>query len=123
MCCVLLNLTGDVALDMNWLHNINPVINWKNKLLSMECRYETVLIFVTKNGCSYANVEVCALKSVLKRCVMKSYRPSLVYYGRRPLPHCLGLLLGLEYLRVVMILLRKLAGLDCVTNTKMCLPI
>ena len=28
LCCVLPNLTSDMVLGMDWLHDINPLINW-----------------------------------------------------------------------------------------------
>ena len=53
---------------------------------------------------------------------MIKYQPGLVFYGHRPLPHCLVLLMGLRDLRGVMTLLSKLVGLSFVMSTKMCLP-
>ena len=52
---------------------------------------------------------------------MIKYQPGLVFYGLRPLPHCLALLVGLRELRGVTTLLSKLIGLSCVMSTKMCL--
>ena len=60
------NLTNDVVLGMDWLHAINPQIDWNAYLLSLDCASHTVCILGTEKGCSRANVEVCALKLVLK---------------------------------------------------------
>ena len=66
LCCVLPILTNDMILEMDWLHDINPLINWNQYSLSKDCEGETVRILGTKYGYFCANVEVWALKSVLK---------------------------------------------------------
>ena len=43
---VLLSLTSDVVLGMDWLHTINLVINWNNYLLSLVCVSETYIFRV-----------------------------------------------------------------------------
>ena len=66
LCCVLLNLTSDVVPCMDWLHAINPRIDWNAYSLSLDCGYETVYILGTKQGFSHTNVNLCALKLLLK---------------------------------------------------------
>ena len=51
---------------MNWLYAINPQIDWNAYLLSLDCSSYTVCILGTEKICSSANIEVCALKLVLK---------------------------------------------------------
>ena len=63
---------------MDWFHTINPVINWKNYLISLECRGEIVRILGTKYGYSHAYVEVCALRLVLK---MMQSEKILAWFG------------------------------------------
>ena len=64
--CVLPNLANDVVLGMDWLHAINPQIDWSAYSLYIDLRGHTVCILITKKGCFYTNAEVCSLKSVLK---------------------------------------------------------
>ena len=64
--CVLLNLTSDVVLGMNWLHTINHMINWNNYSLSLVYEGGNLSILGTKSGCFLANFEVYTLKLVLK---------------------------------------------------------
>ena len=45
---------------------MNPVINWHDYSLSLECGGEAVCILGTKYSCSNANIEVFALKLVLR---------------------------------------------------------
>ena len=66
LCCILPNLTNDVVLGMDWLHAINPLIDWNNLSLSLDCRGETAYILGTKYGCYHAFVQVFALKLVFK---------------------------------------------------------
>ena len=65
LCYILPQLTSSVVLGMDWLHAINPLIDWNAYPLSLECIGEIVYILGTKLDCSCASVEVCALKSVL----------------------------------------------------------
>ena len=65
-CHVLPNLTSDMVLGMDWLHSINHWIDWNVYSLSLDYGSDTVCILGTKKGCSRANIEVCALKLVLK---------------------------------------------------------
>ena len=48
LCSVFQNLTSDVVLGMNWLHAINPQINWHSLLLSMDCKGHIVYILGTQ---------------------------------------------------------------------------
>ena len=48
LCHVLPNLTSDVVLGMDWLHAINPWIDWNAYSLSLDCRGHTVCILGTK---------------------------------------------------------------------------
>ena len=66
LCCILTNLTSDVVLGMDWFHAINPQTSYSAYSLSLDCRGNTVHLLHTILGCSHANIEVCALKLVLK---------------------------------------------------------
>ena len=66
LCHVLPNLTSDVVLGMDWLHAINPWIDWNAYSLSMDCGSHTVRVLGTETGCSHSHIKVCALKLVLK---------------------------------------------------------
>ena len=66
LCYILPNLIIDVVLGMDWLHAINPLVDWNIYSPSLDCRGETICIWGTKYSCSHAFVKVCALKSVLK---------------------------------------------------------
>ena len=48
LCHVLPHLTSDVVLSMDWLHAINPWINWKAYLLSLDCKDKILYILGTK---------------------------------------------------------------------------
>ena len=48
LCHVLPNLTSDVVLGMDWIHAINPQIDWKVNSLSLDCESHTLCIFGTK---------------------------------------------------------------------------
>ena len=45
---------------MDWIHAINPWVDWNTYLLLLDCGGETVYILGTKSGCSHAYVEVFA---------------------------------------------------------------
>ena len=64
--CILPNLTSDVVLGMDWLHAINPLVDWNNLSLYLDCVGETAYILGTKYGFYHAYVQVCALKLVFK---------------------------------------------------------
>ena len=66
LCYILPNLTSDMVLGMDWLHMVNPLIEWNAKSLYIEFGGRNLFILGTKSSCSHASVEVCALKSVLK---------------------------------------------------------
>ena len=67
---VLLDLTSDMVLGMDWLHDINPWIDWITISLTLDYGGHTVRILGTEKGCPHAQFEVCALKSVLKKCIV-----------------------------------------------------
>ena len=46
--CVLPNLTSDVVLGIDWLHAINPWIDWHAYSLFLDCGGHTVHILGTK---------------------------------------------------------------------------
>ena len=66
LCCVLLSLTRDMVLGMDWLYAIDHWINWNAYSLSLDCRGHTTRIMGTEYGCCFAHIELCALKLVLK---------------------------------------------------------
>ena len=48
LCCVLPNLTSDIILGMDWLHALNPCIDWNTYSLSIDCRGQTLCILSTQ---------------------------------------------------------------------------
>ena len=46
LCHVLPNLTSDVVLGMDWLHVINPRIDWNAYSLSLDCRGQLYVFWV-----------------------------------------------------------------------------
>ena len=66
LCHVLPNLTSDVVLGLDWLHAINPWIDWKAYSLSLDYSSHTARVLGIKTSCSHSHIEVCALKLVLK---------------------------------------------------------
>ena len=60
--CIFPKLTSDVVLRMDWLHAINPLINWNAYSLYLDYGGD---ILGTKKGCYCAFDKVCTLKLVL----------------------------------------------------------
>ena len=48
LCCVLPHLTSNMVLGMDLSHTINPLINWNNYLLSLDCGGAILCILSTQ---------------------------------------------------------------------------
>ena len=47
-CCVLPNLPSNMVLGIDWLHTINPLIDWSTHSLSIGCIGKIIYILGTK---------------------------------------------------------------------------
>ena len=79
LCCILPILTSDMVLGMDWLHAINPLIDWNNYSLSVEYGGETIRILGTKYSFFHASIKDCVLKSVVRIALNWLVRKRLSY--------------------------------------------